>query len=76
VLAKLIQFSVQHKLTKKDLIMAIKKLGFVKPVRITITVPNRVFAILEEQSYIQGRSLSNFAAVTLEKSLLKDYVNA
>ena len=56
--------------------MAIKKLGFVKPVRITITVPNRVFAILEEQSYIQGRSLSNFAAVTLEKSLLKDYVNA
>jgi hypothetical protein len=53
-----------------------KKFGFFKPVRLTITVPNRVFAILEEQSYIQGRSMSNLAAVTLEKKLLMDYVNA
>jgi hypothetical protein len=56
--------------------MPAKKFGFVKPVRITITLPNRVFAILEEQSFIQGRSMSNLAAVTLEKTLLKDYVNA
>lgn len=56
--------------------MTSKKFGFVKPVRLTITVPNRVFAILEEQSYIQGRSMSNLAAVSLEKQLLRDYVNA
>jgi hypothetical protein len=75
VLAKLIRQRVQLKLTK-DSIMPAKKFGFVKPVRLTITVPNRVFAILEEQSYIQGRSMSNLAAVTLEKSLLRDYVIA
>jgi hypothetical protein len=56
--------------------MPAKKFGFVKPVRLTITVPSRVFAILEEQSFIQGRSMSNLAAVTLEKSLLNEYVNA
>jgi hypothetical protein len=56
--------------------MPAKKFGLVKPVRLTITVPNRVFAILEEQSYIQGRSMSNLAAVSLEKQLLSDYVNA
>jgi hypothetical protein len=56
--------------------MTSKKFGFVKPVRLTITVPNRVFAILEEQSYIQGRSMSNLAAVSLENQLLRDYVNA
>jgi len=55
--------------------MAIKKLGFVKPVRLTVTIPNRVFAILEEQSYIQGRSMSNLAAVTLEKTLLKEFAS-
>jgi hypothetical protein len=56
--------------------MPAKRIGFVKPVRLTITVPNRVFAVLEEQSYMQGRSMSNLAAVTLEKSLLRDYVIA
>jgi hypothetical protein len=55
--------------------MAIKKFGFIKPVRITITVPNRVFAILEEQSLKQGRSMSNLAAVTLEKTLIQEYAN-
>jgi len=75
VLAKLIRQRVQLKLTK-DSIMPAKKFGFVKPVRLTITLPNRVFSILEEQSYIQGRSMSNLAAVTIEKTLLRDYVKA
>lgn len=43
-----------------------------KPKRLTITVPNRVFAALESRSTEEGRSLSNLAAYVLERGLIND----
>lgn len=43
-----------------------------KPRRLTVTIPNRVFAALESRSTEEGRSLSNLAAVLLERSLIND----
>jgi hypothetical protein len=56
--------------------MAITKSGFIKPVRITITVPYRVFEMLEDRSMYEGRSMSNLAAVSLEQLLSKGRVTA
>ncbi|MCT0208035.1 ribbon-helix-helix domain-containing protein [Synechococcus sp. CS-1332] len=42
---------------------------FLRPVRVTITIPYNAYQSLIERSNHQGRSLSNLAAYLLETSL-------
>ncbi|AFY27717.1 ribbon-helix-helix domain-containing protein [Cyanobium gracile] len=42
---------------------------FLRPVRVTITVPYNAYQALVERSNVQGRSLSNLAAYLLESAL-------
>ncbi|WP_216908593.1 hypothetical protein [Synechococcus sp. CCY 0621] len=42
---------------------------FLRPVRVTITIPYNAYQSLVERSNHQGRSLSNLAAYLLETSL-------
>ncbi len=42
---------------------------FLRPVRVTITIPYNAYQSLIERSNQQGRSLSNLAAYLLETSL-------
>lgn len=42
---------------------------FLRPVRVTITIPYNAYQALIERSNHQGRSLSNLAAYLLESSL-------
>lgn len=42
---------------------------FLRPVRVTITIPYNAYQALVERSNIQGRSLSNLAAYLLESAL-------
>ncbi len=42
---------------------------FLRPVRVTITIPYNAYQSLIERSNEQGRSLSNLAAYLLETSL-------
>ncbi|WP_216902951.1 hypothetical protein [Synechococcus sp. CCY 9618] len=42
---------------------------FLRPVRVTITIPFNAYQSLVERSNKQGRSLSNLAAYLLESSL-------
>lgn len=42
---------------------------FLRPVRVTITIPYNAYQALIERSNHQGRSLSNLAAYLLETSL-------
>jgi hypothetical protein len=42
---------------------------FLKPVRVTITIPFNAYESLLERSTKQGRSLSNLAAFLLESAL-------
>jgi hypothetical protein len=42
---------------------------FLRPVRVTITIPYNAYQSLVERSNQQGRSLSNLAAYLLETSL-------
>ncbi|MEB3199706.1 MAG: hypothetical protein VKK62_04145 [Synechococcaceae cyanobacterium] len=42
---------------------------FLRPVRVTITIPYNAYQALVERSNTQGRSLSNLAAYLLESSL-------
>lgn len=42
---------------------------FLRPVRVTITIPYNAYKSLIERSNQQGRSLSNLAAYLLETSL-------
>ncbi|KEF43475.1 MAG: hypothetical protein ER33_01645 [Cyanobium sp. CACIAM 14] len=42
---------------------------FLRPVRVTITIPHNAYQALLERSNRQGRSLSNLAAFLLESAL-------
>lgn len=42
---------------------------FLRPVRVTITIPYNAYQALVERSNVQGRSLSNLAAYLLESAL-------
>jgi hypothetical protein len=42
---------------------------FLRPVRVTITIPYNAYQALIERSNHQGRSLSNLAAYLIENSL-------
>jgi hypothetical protein len=42
---------------------------FLRPVRVTITIPHNAYQALVERSNKQGRSLSNLAAFLLESAL-------
>lgn len=42
---------------------------FLRPVRVTITIPHHAYEALVDRSNKQGRSLSNLAAFLLESSL-------
>ena len=42
---------------------------FLRPVRVTITIPYNAYQALVERSNAQGRSLSNLAAYLLESGL-------
>ena len=43
---------------------------FRKPRRISVTIPESTARLLTERSLMEGRSLSNLAAVLLERELL------
>lgn len=45
------------------------QVAFLKPNRLSVTVPFSLYAALERRATMEGRSLSNLAAYLLENSL-------
>ena len=43
--------------------------AFLKPSRLSVTVPYSLYAALEQRASMEGRSLSNLAAYLLENAL-------